>query len=343
MNELDVTFEAPAWQTLLESMEIGSTVSGVKLLTMLEQEPDEALEEVLDIMQSGSLRLDLTDLPLLGAAGEAATRLKQEEALVKEGLDGHGLEQEDPLRLYLEEVSRIDRSADEQVLAERCIGDVNLKEQLTDLGLVRVVELASKRTGRGVLLLDLIQEGSLGLWQAVNAFGGGDYGAFRDRFIENAMDMAILMQARSAGLGSRLRQALEDYRAVDERLLAELGRNASIEELAEALHMGIAETEAVSKMVRDAFLMNRTVQLAEDTLEEEEQAVEDTAYFQTRQRIAELMSDLTPEETELLSLRFGLNRTLPMSAEEVGAKLGLTARQVSEMEAKLLARLRSNA
>ena len=164
-----------------------------------------------------------------------------------------------------------------------------------------------------------------------------------DRRIRGAMAKLITLQARANGVGQKMRQALEDYKAVDERLLSELGRNATIEEIAEEMHMSAEETALVKNMLDSARLMNRAK--AENEPEEEspedEQHVEDTALFQMRQRIADLLADLNKEDTKLLTLRFGLEGGLPLSPEETGRKLGVTPEEVVAREAAALAKLRS--
>ena len=140
-----------------------------------------------------------------------------------------------------------------------------------------------------------------------------------------------------------MRQALEDYRAVDERLVSELGRNPTLDEIAEELHMTEDEASSLYQMVMAA---RRLAQFRpEEKPEEEEQAdaqqaVEDTVYFQTRQRIVEMLAGLSEEDAKLLSLRFGLDGGLPMTPEEAGRKLGLTPEEVVKKEAAALAQLR---
>ena len=216
-------------------------------------------------------------------------------------------------------------------------------ERLTNLGLSRVIELAKEYTGYGVLLLDLIQEGSLGLWQAVGCFEGGDYAAHRDWWIRQSLARAVTMQARQSGVGHKLREAMEDYRSVDERLLCDLGRNPTVEEIAEEMHISAQEAAAVAKMVENARMMGKVhAPEVEDDPAEEEAHVEDTALFQMRQRIAELLEGVSEEDAKLLTLRFGLEGGLPLSPADTGRKLGLTPEEVVAREAAALAQLRSN-
>ena len=179
----------------------------------------------------------------------------------------------------------------------------------------------------------------MALWQAIQA-PEGDYLTRRDRAIRAAMAKAVTLQARANGVGQKMRQALEDYRAVDERLLAELGRNATLEEIALELHMTPEDAETVRKVLEDARMLQQATAPKEEEASEEEQAVEDTAYFQMRQRIADLLCDLPEQDQQLLTLRFGLEGGLPMSVEDTGRKLGLTAQEVVAREGAALAKLR---
>ena len=344
MNDLDFSFEQSPWEAFLMTKGMGDTISAANMLAMLEGEEEQQVEDALLDLETACMNLDISGLPRLGASGEAAVRLRQEMQMAKRGLDPEELEESDPLRLYLEEVAAMPASGDEQLLAKACAkGDENAMEKLTNLGLARVIELAAEHVGYGVLLLDLIQEGSLGLWQAVRNYRYGDYAAHRDRWVRFYLAKTVTLQARSTGVGQKMRTAMEDYRAVDERLLSELGRNATLEEIAEELHMHVEEASAVRKMLEDARLL-AMVKKPEDTEEEkeaEEQAVEDTALFQMRQRILDLLSVLDKEDQKLLTLRFGLEGGKPMSPEDVGRHLDLTPGEVVAREAAALAKLRN--
>ena len=345
MNDLEFSFEESPWEAFLMRKGMGETVSAVTLLSMMEGEDEQALEEALQNMETGCMHLDISGLPKVGGTGEAAVRLRREAQLAKEGLNLSRLEESDPLRLYLEEIAATPACGDENLLAEKCArGDEGAMMHLTNLGLSRVVELACEYTGYGVLLLDLIQEGSLGLWQAIRNYRRGDYAAHRDRWIRFYMAKAVTMQARQSGVGQKMRTALEDYRAVDERLLGELGRNPTIQEIALELHMKVEEADAVRKMLDDARILANLKKPPVDEEEEkeaEEQAVEDTAMFQMRQRILDLLSGLSEQDQQLLTLRFGLEGGKPLSPEDTGARLGLTPEEVVAREAAALAKLRN--
>lgn len=324
--------------------QMGDKVSAVQLLTLLEGEDEQAVEEALQALETACMELDVEGLPVFNG-GEAALRLRKEQQLVHNGLNPESMETGDPLRLYLEEVAAMNLFGDEQALAEKAAkGDDLAREVLTELGLKRVIDLAAEQVGRGVLLLDLIQEGSLGLWQAVGSYSYGDYAAQRDRWIRFYLAKAITLQARACGVGQKMRTALEDYRAVDERLLGDLGRNPTLEEIALELHMTVEEAENVRKTLESARLLAQAKEptiVQEEEKEAQEQSVEDTAYFQMRQRIAELLSGLSPEDAQILTLRFGLEGGLPLSPEETGRRLGMTPDEVVSREGAALGMLRN--
>ena len=343
MNKLEFSFEPALWEQWLGSFPEGAKVPAGGLLTVLEGEEEQELEDALQAMENARMELDIGDLPKSFGSGETALRLRHEQQLAQKGISPEALEENDPLRLYLEEIAAIPVCGDEVLLAQdAAAGKESAANALTNLGLSRVVELAGEFTGYGVLLMDLIQEGSLGLWKAVGSYRGGEYSAFRDRWIRFYLARAVALQARSNGVGERLRQAMEDYRQVDQRLLSELGRNATVEEIAQELHLSMDETESVRSMLENARLLQQAHPSPEDeeTPEEAEQAVENTAQFQMRQRISDLLSTLEPEEAQLLTLRFGLEGGKPLTPQETGRKLGLTPDEVVAQEAAALAKLR---
>ena len=340
MNELDFSFDNSPWELFLSGKREGDRISAAHFLTLLEQETEDAVEDAFAALDDRKLMLDVSDLPVKQYTGQAALRLRQEAEIAEKAMDVSGLNPTDPLRLYLEEIREMPRQADEKALADRVAqGDQRAAEQLMHQGLHRVVEIVPEFVGYGVLMMDLLQEGGLALWQAIQV-PEGDYLTRRDRAIRAAMAKAVTLQARANGVGQKMRQALEDYRAVDERLLAELGRNATLEEIALELHMTPEDAETVRKVLEDARMLQQATAPKEEEASEEEQAVEDTAYFQMRQRISELLSVLPEEDAKILTLRFGLEKGLPMSPEDTSKALGLTIDQVLRREANALAMLR---
>ena len=325
MRDLDFVFEEYPWQSALDNWEQGSNISGAELLTLLEDADEAQVQDALQGLIEKHITLDVSDLPKLSASGTVQTRLSLEEKLVRQGSLPQGLEKNDPLRLYLEELAQMPEG----------------EKTPTDKMLPLAVECACGFAGNGVLLLDLIQEASLGLLQAIDCYSQGDFESHCKWWMEQYLAGAVLLQAKESGVGQKLRQAAEDYRQTDERLLAELGRNPTVEEIAEAMHITVQEAGTVAETLENVLRMKRVKTPEPEQLpQEEDQAVEDTAYFQMRQRIAELLSGLPEEDAKLLQLRYGLEGGLPMKPGEVAVRLGLTEDAVNKREAAALAKLR---
>ena len=344
---MDFVFESSPWEQALEAMEPGQSVDALTLLTLLEDADEDTAIEALDMLEEKCVELRIDDLPNLPVGGNLALRLRQEAQLVASGKLLDGLEENDPLQLYLEELATMPAAGNPDILAKRYLeGNESAAQKLVNLSLSRVVEMAKKVAGRNVLLMDLIQEGSMGLWQGILNYTGGDFGSHRDWWIRQYLHRAIFLQVRSGDLGQKLRQGMEDYRDIDQKLLSELGRNPTLAEIAEAMHVSVEEASVYENMLTmakvrqqvDAAMESKQEQAAE---EEEDQAVEDTAYFQMRQRIMELLSTLSEEDAKLLTLRYGLEGGMPLNPEEAGRKLGLTPQEVVTREANALTKLRN--
>lgn len=345
-----VDFGDSEYEKLMDALNSGDTLSAAALLTALDGEGEDTLQEAFDRLLEKRVTLDISDLPKGSGTGEAALRLRREAQLARDGLLLVALEEPDPLRVYLEEVSAIPAFGDIRILAED-LAKANqagreapdLWNRILNLCLSRVFQLGCDHTGCGVLLLDLMQEGSMGLWSALPSFTGGDFETFRDWHICQAMARCVTLQAFSNGLGQKLRQAMEDYRSVDERLLSELGRNPTVAEIAEQLHLSIPETALVASMLDSARNMERAHPQAEEEEPEpdELQAVENTTLFHMRELIEDLMSLLDEKEAKLLKLRFGLDGNPPMTPEQTGRRLGMTPEEVVAAEAAALLKMRS--
>lgn len=344
MTELDISFEEPGWAALLRQIPRGGKISAGRFLTLMEEETEEAVEEALLYLETERIGLDIADLPKAAGTGQAAVRLQREQELVKAGTLRQNLEENDPLRLYLEEVDGLSKPADLPAMARRFAdGYEQVLPGLTNGMLPVVIEMACELTGRGVLLMDLIQEGSLGLWQGILGYQQGDFENQARWWIGQYLAKAVTLQARQNGIGQKMKQAMEDFRSADEWLLSELGRTPTLAEIAQRIHLSLEEARVVSDMLDNARLLQKARPEEEKEqipAEEEEQAVEDTAYFQMRQRVSELLSTLDQQDTAILNLRFGLEGGLPLSPEEVGRKLHLTPEEVVAREAAALAKLR---
>jgi len=338
---LEITFENSPWEAYLETLRPGDTVTAARFLSLTEEETEEAVEEALQTLEEKGIALVLGDLPALPVSGDMALRLQQEKKLAASGDLPQGLSETDPLRLYLEEIAAIPAAGDVALMAQAYLaGEEALASRLVDSMLHLVVSMARELAGRGVLLLDLIQEGSLGLWQGLLHYTGGDFEGHCKWWIRQYMAKAVVLQARDGGVCQKMRQGMEDYLDVDQKLLTELGRNPTLEEIAEEMHVSPEEAASYEAMVLSAKAKSALEKEPEES-PEDEQAVEDTAYFQSRQRIEELLSGLEGQERQLLTMRFGLEGGAPLGAADVAKMLGLTTQEVIEKEAAALKKLRA--
>ena len=341
----EIVLEPSAWELTVEKLTEGDRLPATRFLTLMEGAGDEETDAAFCELIHKHVSLEISGLPKFIAEGDNGKRLAFEQQLAKADDMRPGLEETDPLRLYLEELAAIPAAGDIHLLAEKLAeGDRSHVVAMVDLLLHRVVTLAKEFVGHGVLLLDLIQEGSLGLWQALQSYTGGNVESYCDWYVRQYMAFAVIVQARDSGLGQKMRQAMEDYRDIDQKLLVELGRNPTLEEIADALHMTPQETQVIAETLENAQMLQRAKAPQETATmpEEDDQAVEDTAYFQMRQRIAELLSSLTAEDAQLLTLRYGLEGGIPMKPQQVAAKMGITADEVTAREAAALMKLREN-
>ena len=337
---LDISFLSASWEEELEGFMPGDKMDALHLLTITE---DDSLEDAVDALEEKGIELDISNLGVIPVSGETAVRLRREKELADADRLMTDLCETDPLRVYLEELASIPVAGDMQLLAESYVaGDETVVDRLVNGMLSLVVQQAKDLAGRGVLLLDLIQEGSLGLWKGILSFTGGDFEKHCQRWVSNYMARELTRCARQGGIGGKMRQGMEDYLDVDQKLLVELGRNPTTEEIADALHVTEQEAAAFGAMLRAAKGKSKVEEERQPQQEdpEDQLAVEDTAYFQSRQRIAELLSELTEQEAMLLTLRFGLEGGAPLSPEDTGRKLQMTPEEVLRAEAAALSKLR---
>ena len=339
----EITFEESPWLPVLDGLRPGSVLPAARLLALMEGEGEEALEEAFRDLEDRQISLSVEDLPRDYGSGQLEKRLRLEEKLVASGNLPENLDENDPLSLYLRELAATPAAGDPQLLADLAReGDEGAAQRLVPVSMPLVLACAYAMTGRGVLLLDLIQEGSLGLWEGILHYPGGDFDSHIRWWIRQYIARAITVQARQRGVGQKMRDGMERLRAADRELLTRLGRNPTVEELAAALGVTPEEAEAYRDTLQAASLLEKAKAPRQEDPQEEQQAVEDTALYQSRQRIAELLSGLAEREAKLLTLRFGLEGTQPLTAAQAGERLGLTADEAVALEAEALARLRNH-
>ena len=299
---------------------------------------DETLEAALELQNRG-ISLDITALPRGGASGQLAARQELEMALLKRGQLPGKLEATDPLRLLLEDISRQEKITPAQADSLYDEKGAAALDVLTGGYLWKVAEIATEYMGWGVLLGDLIQEGSLGLWQAQP--GHDAFSKAADWAIRQAMSRAVALQARAAGLGQELVTAVEEFKQADRRLLSQLGRNPTDEDLSDAMGMEVEQISLLRKMVTEIERLKKNNPEPEtQDPQEEEQPIEDTAYFNIRTQVEELLSELEETDRSILQLRFGLNGHGALDVTQTAQKLGLKVEEVMDREYNALSKLR---
>lgn len=333
--ELELDIQQPAWTQAINHIPSGTDISAQRFFTFLGSvHEDEALQAALALEDRG-IGLDVSQLHFSGQ-GALAKRLALESELARAGRLPGGLEPDDPLRQYwtaLQQVSMLD-----EVGAKACLAQRESVSRLTEGLLWLVAEEAPDFAGQGVLLQDLMQEGALGLMRAMEQPREALLEGARWH-IRQAMARAVAMQYLASGEADRLLAAMRAYQQADRRLLERLGRNPVPEELAQELGKTLSETVALGKMVLDAANSSRA-QPQEQTEDEEPEKVEDSAYFQLRSRVEELLSLLDETDRELLTLRFGLSGKPPMTAEEAANTLGISTEEATAREMAAIVRLR---
>ncbi len=340
---MEFEFEPFAWDLAMKQLGAGDSLSAVRCLALLEDMSDDEVEVALLTLEEKGIRLDVSDLPKDNGKGEAAQRLQQEQRLAESGEFVDGLSENDALRIYMEELSEMPEAKDVDALAQAYLsGDDAAARKLADASLKTVISRVLKMTGRGILLLDLIQEGSLGLWQGILHYEGGDFTKHILWWIDQYLAKAVLLQARASDVGEKMRTGLSDFRDVDKELLSQLGRNPTLEEIAEALHISVEEAAVYEAMLNQARARQRidAERAPKEEEPDDEQHVENTAYFQERQRIQEMLSTLSQQEMKILIYRFGLKGGIPLTPEATAAELGLTKSEVMKMERAALQKLR---
>ena len=347
MKDLDLEFDFSEGRERfpeLKHLKKGDRVRLEQLLLWFGDRPEEEAEEAALDLERRGVDLDVSGYRKTGASGAAARRLEREERLAAEGrLEELG--PEDPLAMTLAEygeLPRLSESRAEELWTLLRGGEAQWAETLTTGCLALVQEIARTMTGKGVLLLDLMQEGSLGLWQTVTEAQAERFYPEARRRVTQAMARQILRQALADHAGEDLARQMDAYRKAAVGLMKKLGRTPSNEEIAAELRLTPEQTSSLEQLTRDAVKNpKKKDETPKEPDPEEEAPVEDSAYFALRTRVEDLLDRLDGTDREILTLRFGLDGKAPRSDEEILAKTGLTEEELHRREAEALAALRT--
>lgn len=263
---------------------------------------------------------------------------------------------DDSVRLYLREIGKIPLlSADEELaLAKRVVdGDKDAKDKMAEANMRLVVSIAKRYVGRGLDLLDLIQEGNTGLLRAVEKFDpdkGFKFSTYATWWIRQAITRAIADQARTIRIPVHMVETINKLLRTQRRLTQELNREPSNEEIAKAMDLDVDKVEHIMKIKQDISSLDASIRDDEeesvlaDFIEDEETArPEDSANTQLlKEQVKDMLGALTEREQKILKLRFGLEDGKQHTLEEVGQEFSVTRERIRQIEAKALAKLRKH-
>ena len=324
-----------------------------ELAVELDDVNQDQIEKVFDVMEEMGvdvLKDDFDDEP-------NEEDLKEVENLKLDEIDQNdtfeGINVDDPVRMYLREIGRIKLLTYDQELdlAKRILdGDEEAKQELAEANLRLVVSIAKKYVGRGMLFLDLIQEGNMGLIKAVEKFDytkGFKFSTYATWWIRQSITRAIADQARTIRIPVHMVETINKLIRTSRHLLQKLGREPSPEELSKELEMPIDKVMEIQKIAQDPVSLETPIGEEDDShlgdfiQDEDSPAPQDAAaYTLLKEQLAEVMQTLTPREAKVLRLRFGLDDGKARTLEEVGKEFDVTRERIRQIEAKALRKLR---
>ena len=321
----------------------------------------EQMEKVLDFLEASGvdvLRISGNDEELILDVDDDADieKMDDEEEIELDKIDlsvPEGVSIEDPVRMYLKEIGKVSLlTADEEIeLAKRMEqGDEEAKKRLAEANLRLVVSIAKRYVGRGMLFLDLIQEGNLGLIKAVEKFDyrkGYKFSTYATWWIRQAITRAIADQARTIRIPVHMVETINKLIRVSRQLLQELGREPTPEEIAEEMKMPVERVREILKISQEPVSLETPIGEEEDShlgdfIQDDNVPVpaDAAAFTLLKEQLIEVLGTLTEREQKVLRLRFGLDDGRARTLEEVGKEFNVTRERIRQIEAKALRNLR---
>ena len=332
--------------------EISDVLESLKLSAEQMDKFYDTLEE-MGIELAGEALPDLEEtLPALDELDEVEEVTEEEIAADTEAM-ADSFSTDDPVRMYLKEIGKVSLlTAEEEIeLAKRMAeGDEEAKKRMAEANLRLVVSIAKRYVGRGMLFLDLIQEGNMGLIKAVEKFDytkGYKFSTYATWWIRQAITRAIADQARTIRIPVHMVETINKVIRVSRQLLQELGHDPSAEEIAEEMNMPVEKVREILKIAQEPVSLETPIGEEEDSHlgdfipdEEASEPSEAASFTLLKEQLMEVLATLTPREEKVLRLRFGLEDGRTRTLEEVGKEFNVTRERIRQIEAKALRKLR---
>ena len=369
LQKMDLTAEnRQKLEALITEAKKTGKVSSKTLVETLDavDATQEQTEQFYDVLEQAGIEIDVSDvLDLIGTAEMDNPTLSEMQAIEEEGIeqelekqpdltdDMENAKLDDPVRMYLKEIGRIKLLSpeEEQDVAKRMAeGDEAARQRMSEANLRLVVSIAKRYVGRGMQLLDLIQEGNLGLMKAVEKFDytkGYKFSTYATWWIRQSITRAIADQARTIRIPVHMVETINRVLRTSHAMVQKLGREPTTKEIADELHIEESKVEEVLKIAQEPVSLETPIGEEEDSHlgdfiqdDEASQPSEEATYTLLREQLEEVLSTLTPREEQVLRMRFGLTDGKPHTLEEVGREFDVTRERIRQIESKALRKLR---
>ena len=371
LQKMELTNESRAKLTaLLEEAKKTKKVASKALVEALDaaDATEEQTEQFYDVLEAAGVEIDVSDvLDLIGSSDaldsptiddmEAIESGELEAAPTDEELEryddlGDG-KLDDPVRMYLKEIGKIKLLTPEEELAlakRMAEGDEEAHKRMSEANLRLVVSIAKRYVGRGMQLLDLIQEGNLGLMKAVEKFDytkGYKFSTYATWWIRQSITRAIADQARTIRIPVHMVETINRVLRTSHSMVQSLGREPTTEEVAQELHMEVSKVEEIMKIAQEPVSLETPVGEEEDSHlgdflpdSDASQPPEEASHTLLHEQLEDVLATLTPREQQVLRMRFGLQDGKPHTLEEVGKEFDVTRERIRQIESKALRKLR---
>ena len=335
----------------LSYKEINDVVDGMNLSS-------EQLDKFYDTLEELNIETVGEDIPMMDETLPALDEIAEVEEVTEEEIantDAYAdtFSTDDPVRMYLKEIGKVPLLTPEEELelAKRMAeGDEEAKQRMSEANLRLVVSIAKRYVGRGMLFLDLIQEGNMGLIKAVEKFDytkGYKFSTYATWWIRQAITRAIADQARTIRIPVHMVETINKVIRVSRQLLQELGHDPSAEEIAAEMNMPVDKVQDILKIAQEPVSLETPIGEEEDSHlgdfipdEDASEPSEAASFTLLKEQLMEVLATLTPREEKVLRLRFGLEDGRTRTLEEVGKEFNVTRERIRQIEAKALRKLR---